>query len=172
MSNKFKASDKVYCPQFGTGVYNVYPDAYCNSPLVVRTPTGSFLGIDENGKHNKHDELPSVFHATPENKNMLESLYNVEFEKPKRILKGSALCKLILKTKSHVLCFVSDGYDENAIANKAVEVITSFNTEYKCFMNLTNTSTWNFAVPIDPETLKPLEIEVSEDLEYLSDLGI
>lgn len=161
--SKFKQGDRVYCPQFGTGVYTVYPDAYCNSPLVVRTPTGSFLGIDEDGKHNEHDVLPSVFHVTPENKELLDRLYNVEFEQPKRILKGSELCKHLLKAKPHVFCRVSNLSDEATLmANAPIRCIVACRSEVGFTFEVDGSSglVFNYAVPIDTETLQPLEMEV------------
>lgn len=162
--SKFKQGDRVYCPQFGTGVYTVYPDAYCNAPLVVRTPTGSFLGIYEDGKHNEHDVLPSVFHVTPENKELLDRLYNVEFEQPKRILKGSELCKHLLKTRTHVLCRVSDFGDAVADKNAPIRCIVACRREVGFTFEVGDSTcaTYNYAVPINPDTLEPLEMEVDE----------
>lgn len=86
-------------------------------------------------------------------------------EKFKRVLKGSELCKYLLKTKSHVFCFVSDASDE--CANKkplTIRCISRYDNLYAFFIEKDSeddNAMWFHAVPIDPETLKPLEMEVN-----------
>ena len=162
--NEFKAGDLVYCPTVSTNILRVYQFQEDTTHLyIIRDLDGDAkAAITQHGQLYNAHHAPSVFHATPENKEKLESLYGKQFEVPKRILNGSELCKYLLKSKPHVLCFVSDANDNSARIGRTVEVITSFNEEYKFFVNLTDFG-WNFAVPIDLETLEPLEpLEVDE----------
>ena len=164
--SKFNIGDKVYCPKFGTEIYTVYKDEYFRTSLTVRTGNGSFLGIDEDGKHNKHDILPSVFHATDENKILLEKLYGVSFADRKRILKGSALCKHLLRTRTHVICKVSNTNDSHACDEHfpRIDCIFRYCHSSGLFIGSGGVShAWRYAVPISAETLQPLEMEIENE---------
>lgn len=79
--NKFKVGDKVYCPYYGTDVFEVQPNTYDEDldkyPLRVCAET-----FTVHGKSSDRRYLQDIFHATPENHELLEKLHLVGFEKP------------------------------------------------------------------------------------------
>lgn len=137
MTEQFKAGDEVYYPSLDFNIHvlalNEKNGLYC---LVIDNGDG----ISINGKYLHTDKLPSIFHATPENKALLESLYKCEFEGPK--LKGSNLTRKLLSEGKHVLCYVSNVCDLFSIDSE-VMVIQSCNDQY--FKSVNNS--WKYAVP-------------------------
>ncbi len=158
----FKAGDKVYCPMFGTEVYTLKEHPNMQFSTMLKSIGGTYETFTETGTYHIGMGVPSIFHATPENRKKLEDLYGLEFEEPKRKLKGSELCKRLLKTQRYVLCFVSDCNDNTALKDRKVEAISRVSSGSEYFMDLTNIA-WVYAVPINPETLQPLEIEVDDE---------
>lgn len=149
MKNIFRHGDKVYCPKFGTGLYTVYTDEYFRTSLTVRTGNGSFLGIDEDGKHNNYDALPSVFHATDENKTLLDKLYGMEFEKPLVPPTSREIIQAMFdRGHKYVPCWVSDLHE-----NPTHENLWTFIREVseELFTDKNGTE-WAFATPFSLET--------------------
>ena len=76
MSN-LKAGDKVYYPAKSNKVLTIRESYSPKYPIKVGgeifTCDGKFVGDEE--------ALPLIYHATPENRELLEQLYGVEFEK-------------------------------------------------------------------------------------------
>lgn len=165
MKDIFKHGDKVYCPTLGQEIYTVKLTNVYENPLAVNGKYPVF--IQEDGRQGFYAALQAVFHATPENHKLLEELYKVEFEKPKRVLKGSELCKYLLKkTKHHVFCFVSNTCDADAISYEAVRCITSYDPYKDYSFSVLDGScghAYDYAVPINPETLEVLEMEVDDE---------
>lgn len=161
----------------GDKVYDIIKDGYIytlkknyNKESRQRYP----LGIHEidvsytfDGKRFKSDATQSIFHATKENYELLSKLFPyVQWEKPKRILKGSELCKHLLKTQPHVFCRVSNFGDEDAlIANAPIRCIVGCRREAGFTFEVGDSSgaAYNYAVPINTETLQPLEMEVDNE---------
>ncbi|WP_080947350.1 hypothetical protein [Moraxella bovoculi] len=83
MKQEFKAGDKVYCPLLGTKVYQIEYVKNCQKELVIKNHRLVYF-FDETGNPNMNykDSLPFIFHATPENHELLCKLYGVEFEAP------------------------------------------------------------------------------------------
>ena len=107
MSEQFEAGDEVYCPQKDLLIYKL--DEQRNSYYPVRI--NGFATFQENGKSTEHNSTQAIFHATPQNKALLDALYGVEFESPK--LKGSNLTRQLLGEGKHVLCYVSDESEDD-----------------------------------------------------------
>lgn len=78
MSN-FKAGDKVYYPLRSTEVLTIRKSNAPVYPILVTKHDFTFT-ID--GKLLSTDTAPCLIPATPENHELLEKLYDVEFEKP------------------------------------------------------------------------------------------
>jgi hypothetical protein len=95
---EFKVGDKVYCPALSSDIFTVAPvlKACSKYPLVVYFATKMTL-FTVDGKIDLDGVLQSVFHATPENKALLEQLYRTEFEAPPVKLSGSDLTRAKLK---------------------------------------------------------------------------
>lgn len=90
--------------------------------------------------------MPSIFHATQENYELLSKLYpNVEFEKPKAV--GSDLTRQKLESgETNILCWVSDVSDHIATQDKRIQVVISEGTN-GCFNDYAREN-WLFAVPV------------------------
>lgn len=67
---KFKAGDRVYCPEKGGSVFVVIETTNINASLKKIIDDGHLYIVNLNNLH----------HATPENKQALETLYGMEFE--------------------------------------------------------------------------------------------
>lgn len=164
--SKFKPGDKVYCPCIGTDLYTLEVEPSIQGTLAISIDDTSCLYVDEDGMNSKYDVLPCVFHATEENRKKLESLYEESFAAPKRVLRGSTLCKHLLKSRSHVFCRVSNLSNEDAsMDNARIRCIVACRREVGFTFEVGDSSgaTYNYAVPIDTETLQPLEMEIGNE---------
>lgn len=82
---EFKAGDKVYCPRLGTKVYTLEGtvSVFAGYPFPVRITID-----DKNYTYTKEgisfigNECSDLFHATEENKVLLDQLYGTAFEEP------------------------------------------------------------------------------------------
>lgn len=141
----FKVGDKVYCPALSPDIFTVAPvfKACSKYPLVVYFATKmSLFTVD--GKIHLDGVLQSVFHATPENKALLDQLYRTEFEAPPVNLSGSDLTRAKLKeTGKLILCLASDGSDENAMSSNRVVLIAKYTGR---FIEPSGVE-WKYAVP-------------------------
>lgn len=81
MKQEFKAGDKVYCPKLSLKMLEVIKNEYDEPDLSV-TFNNDYVDFDECGKEVVWNKVEVVFHATPENHEMLCKLYGVEFEAP------------------------------------------------------------------------------------------
>lgn len=167
-SNEFKAGDLVYCPTISNSILRVdfYQEDVKYMFLIRDSNDDVKAAMTQHGKLYNSHHSPSVFHATPENKALLDALYapqGLTFESPKIKLFGSALCKQLLKVQGHVFCFVSNESDIQATKNKLLRCVTEYkpNKEHP-FVTLDNNNNYAFkyAVPVDPATLLPLDQEV------------
>lgn len=85
--NKFREGDKVYCPMAGTRVYTIHAGDFTLYPLRIVTagkiPDGTnCFYFTHDGTRRPSPATPVVFHATRENKKLLDKLYGVEFDAP------------------------------------------------------------------------------------------
>lgn len=144
MENKFKPGDlvfevvpnrKIRLVSLTSNNVKLYPvrsddDSYTNE--------GYMFTLLEAG-------TPSLFHATPENRQALVTLYG-EDAVPKIPLRGSELTKKLLEKQKYVICYVSDTSDDDARAKETAMAIGSYNG----FFWLSNKhNEWRYAVPID-----------------------
>jgi len=138
MNEQFKAGDEVYCPYLGRKVYKLDNFGVRAYPLTIEKKV-SFTSY---GKISVNHLKPDLFHATLENKALLEALYKCEFEAPK--LKGSDLTRKLLNEGNHVLCGLSVHGDGAAGNGTFVGLIVRF--EDGCFIDGSN-NPWSSAVP-------------------------
>jgi hypothetical protein len=136
---EFKIGDSVYFPKVGNSIYKVVGLIGVVYPIMVDDQ-----GFTKTGHRVSGDEHPSIFHATPENKALLDQLYRTEFEAPPVPLSGSALTKAKLEEFGKpILCWVSDSSDEHANSNGVVDVIVKKNAYFLS----TSSVQWRYAVP-------------------------
>lgn len=76
---KFKQGDKVYYPVISNRVLTLRLNERVDYPFWVVERTNNFT---KTGRICVGDLNPSIFQATPENKAVLEKIYNMEFESP------------------------------------------------------------------------------------------
>lgn len=91
MINEFKAGDLVYYPSYSKKIYKLKenPDKGWDYPLVIKeqgsaSPMQSFTVVG--GDRYLFNNVPVIFHATIENKELLDRLYGIEFEEPSKTL--------------------------------------------------------------------------------------
>ncbi len=155
---EFKAGDLVYCPNHSTKVLKVAKnnsdynlDIY---PLMV-TVCDYVYTFTDSGKHSRTAKQPTLFHATPENHELLEKLYGVEFEKsPREVLGNEIVQAMLARGDKYVPCWLSDGHQ---CPNSAQE--TDFVTAIADDLSYVTTVTgfeWNYATPFDPKTGEPI----------------
>ena len=139
----FKAGDEVYCPLMGNKVITLHANQCKDYPLVVRD-----MCITLEGKTCRDKPCRQIFHATPENKALLEALYKCDFESPK--LRGSDLTRKLLSEGKHVLCYVSDESDSGA----NVTIVVMKKVSNGMFFDLDETD-WTYAVPCNDYSNMP-----------------
>ena len=89
MLNKFKVGDLVYYPHYNQEIYKLEGNPDMDSeffPLVIKRPMLTPQLFTAAGKGRVLNNIPSIFHATLENKKILDRLYGVEFEEPSKTL--------------------------------------------------------------------------------------
>lgn len=153
----FKAGDKVYFPREDGKIYMLDSRESTNYPLFIDELTTSFT-VD--GKFSTSDQNPLIFHVTNENCESLSKLYNTQFEKPKKLLKGSDLARHLLSEGKWLICYLDYRSDKCAIKDLCIGLIIGIDDNDN-FIEYDGT-TWNYAVPlhvIEP-TDKPLEMEI------------
>lgn len=153
----FKAGDKVYFPRQDNKIYTLDCRESVDYPLFIDELTTS-VTID--GKYSTGDQNSSIFHATDENYQLLSQLYKTEFEKPKKVLKGSDLTRHFLSEGKWVVCYISDEDDQAAMEYLLSSLITQIDDDGN-FVESDGTL-WSYAVPIQiiESIHKPLEIEL------------
>lgn len=141
--SEFKVGDRVYCPLYSERIFTLENHGVGQWFLVFKKRPSIAInrhGIAYGSSH------ACVFHATPENYELLSKLYpNVEFEKPKAV--GSDLTRQKLESgETNILCWVSDVSDHIATQDKRIQVVISEGTN-GCF-NDDARENWLFAVPV------------------------
>lgn len=164
----FKVGDKVYCPILGNKIFTVR-----NANPVPNTPDGSdgfILTVGQNSLFDRHGyymfsgKLPLVFHATPENRQALNHLYNIELEelpiKPTRL----EIIQILLAKQKYVLCAVASTNPDPCISKDYVDLIQNINYDsVKGIRFCGEDGYWNYAIPINPATGEPLT-EIPRDI--------
>lgn len=104
---QFKEGDKVYYPNFGTSVFTLsksYSDSY---PLRITVKDDNET-FSINGQRYFNSNLPAIFEATEENRELLSKLYGQNFKKnesflDKHLRLGSKVLCLVTKPSSQIL---------------------------------------------------------------------
>lgn len=138
MNEQFKAGDEVYCPSRGLSVYKLVKQNNTHYPVML----DGYCTYQANGRAAESIPTQSIFHATPENKALLEALYKCKFESPK--LKGSDLTRQLLGEGKHVLCWMSDDSDILAPKHTKNNIVFKFN---KGLFFTLDGSSFEYAVP-------------------------
>ena len=152
--NKFKAGDKVYCPKLSRKV--LVPQETVGGvgsyPLTISiNDTYYYFTID--GKYSSLDEVPSIFHATPENKVKLEQLYGVEFEEPPTKPTSKDIIQAMLaRGDKAVPCWVSES-DEYPTSSYHWVFIISVSDDV--FIDECD-AIWKYATPFNPRTCEEI----------------
>ncbi len=149
---EFKVGDKVYCPYYGTDVFEVQPNTYDEDldkyPLRVCAET-----FTVHGKSSDRNYLQGIFHATSENQELLEKLYGLEFEKPPVKPTSREIIQAMLKRGDKcVPCWVSDDYEPPLPFNVCVLITQLVNDEFRTHAGVL----WEYATPFDPKTGEPI----------------
>ena len=80
--NTFKAGDKVYFPMQTTKVCTISKSSSLMFPLSINAMGEELGNCTILGKALTISNVPNIYHATKENRELLEKLYGVEFENP------------------------------------------------------------------------------------------
>lgn len=149
---EFKVGDKVYYPMHDTKLHTVElsNDVHELFPVAV---DGEFFTID--GKILSCSIVSSLIHATPENHELLEKLYGVEFEKLPTPPTGNEVVQVMLaRGDKYVPCWLSDGHQ---CPNSAQETdfVTAIADDLSYVITVTGFE-WNYATPFDPKTGEPI----------------
>lgn len=146
---EFKAGDKVYCPTFGPKVYTAASGFDGSDPHYPITVSGDTFSVE--GKLYARDLVGRLIHATPENHELLEKLYGVEFEKPPRLPTGNEVIQAMLaRGDKYVPCWVSDG-NPRPNSRHELEFVVSVALDLS-YVTTSGNVEWNFATPFDPRT--------------------
>lgn len=151
--NEFKVGDTVYCPSKTNRIHKLLDWDDSHYTLGIRD--NSFLmSFTQHGVAGIYSDMPSIFHATPENHELLTKLYGVEFEVPPKHKTPKEVIQAMLNDGWRaVTCLVND-HEPN---------INSSNSFPKLISRVTNTFwviheeiNWVNAQPIDLKTFKKI----------------
>ena len=153
----FKPGDKVYCPLYGSEIFVLEKSFLSDYDVVLFSKHRGNVAFTNDGKYFEACGVPILFHATVENYELLCKLFpGVNWDHPEPRRKGSNLCRDLLAQGKNVLCYVSDTSDEDAVDRKRAALIINYDDGHTCPFRDHHTG-WTFAVPIDIDTLEPIE---------------
>ena len=153
MSKKFKVGDKVYFPHFGTNILTFLQNARSSSLLAFEQPN-KLISITKDGKiWDAQGMVSGIVHATPENHDLLEQLYGVEFEKPPVKPTSREIIKAMLaRGDMYVCCWVSD-HKQEPDHSCVYHLISDYDGDAASFPYLTSRGGgWKYATPFNPTT--------------------
>lgn len=153
VENEFKAGDLVFEIRGGHIMLGTLKDygglLKLEGGCFTYLPSGCEFGDFYAGR---------LFHATPENRQALVTLYG-EDAVPQLPLRGSELTKKLLEKQKYVLCLVSHtGGDDKARSNNPPKVRTVVGVDRDWFESVTGLVN-KHAVPIDNNGNEITEIE-------------
>lgn len=152
--NKFKAGDLVYFPTETTKILRlrgVLDDDTLDLEIDIR---GGVAFLSYSGKMASLDLNPVIFHATPENHELLYKLYGVEFEAPpKRKTPKEVIQAMLDDGWRAVPCLVNDHEPNLELNNSFIELI---NRASNAFWVFKQEISWLHAQPIDLKTFKKI----------------
>lgn len=155
MKNEFKAGDLVFEVSDIEGVSLTEVTTFDNKTYSIKGNSGVYTANGQGFGNLK--SVPSLFHATPENRQALVTLYG-EDAVPELPLRGSELTRRLLEKQKYVLCLVSYIGDDNARSSNPPKVRTVTAVEDDGF-TLANGGFEHYAVPIDMNGNEITEIE-------------
>lgn len=155
---KFKAGDLVYNPRKGTSIYRLMANnenAFSRYSLVIeysQTPY-QYDTFTEDGKVFVSSELPTIFKATEENREILSKLYGIEFEAPPAKLTPKEIIEALIDKNGFCWCRVSNMSEvyargeSNESLIRIHQVKDVFHSQY---------SEWAYAIPFNPLTCEEI----------------
>lgn len=153
MKNEFKVGDLVFEIDVRNGVELTTLSATNNDTFSIRGSRTRYLS---DGRGDPYAAIPSLLHATPENRQALVTLYG-EDAVPKLPLRGSELTRELLKKQKYVICWVNTYSDEYARnASRMVHIATEVEDDG---FTLSNGGFAEYAVPVDMNGNEITEIE-------------
>ena len=148
---EFKEGDLVYCPMRGTDIVEVKSNEF-NENLHKYSIMVDCTAFTVHGKSVYSNFLQDMFHATPENHELLEKLYGVEFEKPPAPPKSREIVQAMLaRGDKYVPCWVSVLVEEPSFESLSRMIYYIEHGEITYFID-DNGDEWEFATPFDPRT--------------------
>ena len=154
--NKFKAGDKVYCPQAGHNVFEVQKHSKSSEySLKIYLDDGTVETFTENGKKYSNDKAVSIFYATPEKQKQLEALHGIKLEDAPAKPTSLEIIQAMLDIKKlPVPCWASNIDEQPSSINKWVFIDKVVDSNYPFVGG--DGCHWKFAIPFDPTTLQPI----------------
>ena len=148
---QFKASDKVYCPHFSTGILTLVQSEKSNN-LLAFEHCNKLIDITKDGKiWDSQGLVADIFHATEEKCALLERLNGFDFEKPSILKSPKEIIQAMLNSKKYkhgIFCYVSQVSYENAMLEGHSKVIWEINDDGFVYHTVGTQEVYKFAVPI------------------------
>ena len=156
MKNEFKAGDLVFELTASKGILLTTICRVKSCEYYLSTDHATYTGQGVNA------QLPisRLFHATPENRQALVTLYG-EDAVPEIPLRGSELTKKLLEKQKYVMCYCCDTSDDDFRKDKNIRIISCFEDGYFYSGKVDSpfVATWKYAVPVDMNGNEITEIE-------------
>lgn len=154
MKNEFKSGDLVFEIDARNGVELTTLSATIDDTFSIQ---GSIIFYLSDGRKGPYAAIPSLLHATPENRQALVTLYG-EDAVPKLPVRGSELTKKLLEKQKYVLCWTAAQSDDIARRYEELAVIEFMDDREEWFVCVDGHG-YNHAVPIDMNGNEITEIE-------------
>lgn len=156
---EFKVGDKVYFPYYGTDIFEVKSNEFNENlekyPLMIGSKTFTI-----HGKMFDQSCLQDIFHATPENNELLNKLYDCYFAIAPNPTMAEKIIMAHIEKQGYAVCFVSDFDDVMLDDDKRCSIITAVEFDdgdgSSYFTSNIDSETYFYAVPIDPVTGKEI----------------
>lgn len=143
MKQEFKVGDKVYYPSKSTKVHALHEKGKEGYALFFNH-NNHVYSFKSNGIEWSGEIVPAIFHATPENRELLCKLYGVEFEAPPKPKTPKEVIQAMLDNGwDSVPCYISDDDEATAIRNGI-----------KSLIDMGSIDSWDFCVPFCNRTGK------------------
>lgn len=105
----FNDGDKVYFPIHSSRILTVERiEERRDYPLSVQINSEQGYSFTVDGKFHKNHVLPSIFHATKENQQLLGQLYGIAFQEVPKPPTSLEIIEQLLKSQHAVTCVVSN----------------------------------------------------------------
>lgn len=168
MSKEFKVGDKVYCPYYGTDVFEVQANEW-NEDLDKYPLSVGAKSYTVEGMVFTNNPLQSLFHANEKNHELLEKLYGVEFQKPPTKPTSRDIIQALLNSgQKYVPCYVSSGIVAPN-GGSYLDFIVCVHNDGRFYNQLGGG--WKYATPFDPKTGQPIT-ELPEPTRRMATLTV